>query len=207
MKKLLFTVFAALSLVSCANTAGSGVIDCYSINVKNGGSSVFSQTYQATFSYVFEYKSAAGDALYMSNRYGRNQYNPETDTYSVQYVPIHVFPNRYTSNYVEYAFSRFVGYLTLERNYYLDLVNKTIDSEMRWSEYKYENPPQNPIGSETFDNRDAFACACKNYYYETLSTSDDYAIMRLDLLESSLSRHSYTYCGADSVISYVKKWF
>lgn len=204
--KFLVLLIATLGLVGCSNNSAaggtSGKVDCYSIRVTEGGSTVYSGNYSAGYSQVYEYKSQSGAVIYTSARYVYYDYNTSQQIDGV----VRAYPDRYTSEYTDYSFSRFVGFLTRENNYYLDLGARTIDAETKWSEYKYAtNPTQLPDGT-TANNKDAFNCAKKNYYQD-LSSGGQYVTLRLDLTESALERHTYTMLGQDSVITYTAKWF
>ena len=188
------------TLTACNSTkdATKGVVDCYQISVANGGSTLFTKTYQATYSKVYEYKDENGKSIYTSARY--ISYNSShTD------LPIRVYPDRYTNDYTEYTFSKFVGYLTVEYNYYLDLDNRMIRSETKWSEYKYESNPIDSSNEGTPDNKEAYN-AVQNGYYQAVSGYDS-ATLKLDLTESGLIRNTYTKLGEDSIITYTAKWF
>ena len=194
--KLIYLPLLAICLVGCSNndhSGGKGVIDCYSIRVTNGGSTVFSETYYAGYATVYEYKSAEGKTIYTGLG------NADTSVY--------VYADRYTNTAVTYNYSRFVGYLTVENNYYLNLDSRTIDEEIKWSEYKYEsNPTTNYPDGTTPNNKEAYSCAKKGYYNAAgglYSTTN----IRLDMNESSLERHTYIKLGDDSIITYVAKWF
>ena len=191
MKKIFCGLLIMFMLCLCSCSANnqkntSGTIDCYSIKVTEGGKTVFSSTYSASTSKVFEYKSESGDSIYINTR---------------AYYKIFVYADRYTSDYVEYSFSGFIGWLTVEYNYYLDLDNKTIDSETKYREYLYA---KNPEAGEA-DNKKAYNCAKKNYY---VLKTDYYTLnLRLDLEEKGLERHSYTKLGDGSMVDYRVKWF
>ncbi len=205
MKKCLLIVIAALGLTGCStnNVPGktNGWIDCYSITVQNGGNTIFNQTYQVASSEVWEYKNDKGESLFVDSRPQYTDYdNTKVD------CTIAAYPSRYESIYVEYTFSRFVGYLTMERNYYLDLSGRTIDSETKWMKYKgdKDSAPYPEVGMA--NNEEAYACAKKNYY----QLGGFYAqsvYLSLDSNLSSLERHTYTQVGSDSVITYTAKWF
>ena len=190
--KILVLFIATVGLVGCSNSdhsGGKGVIDCYSIRVTNGGSTVFTGNYYAGYATVYEFKSADGKTIYTGQ--------------GVSDSSINVYADRYTNTYVTYTFSRFVGYLTVENNYYLNLDSRTIDSEVKWSEYKYESNPSTAYPDA--NNKEAYSCAKKGYY-ENIGYGSG-SNLRLDLTESSLERHTYTKLGDDSIITYVTKWF
>lgn len=195
MKKLvgLFTVAILLILCSCSTNKTNGVIDCYSIKVTSGGKSI-NQTYNASTARVYEYKSANGDSIYTSAELYSYDYQSDSTTYKLK-----VYADRYTSDYIEYTYSKFIGWLTVENNYYLDLDNRTIDSEVKYSEYLYAKNPDNSAA----DNKKAYECAKNNYYIISGSTY----VLRLDLEEKGLERHTYTKLGDDAIIEYRAKWF
>ena len=206
-RNVLVLSIVALGLIGCSGKSGAGgtrgKVDCYSIRVTEGGSTVFNATYSASFSTVYEYKSADGKKLYTSTHLIFYNYNDST----AKDKTIRAYSNKYTNDYTEYTFSKFVGFLTKENNYYLDLGAKTIDSEIKWSEYKYASDPTT-IADGPSDNKEAYRCAKSNFYTDLTGGSyEAYATLRLDLVESSLKRHTYTLLGEDSSISYTAKWF
>lgn len=202
----LILLVSAIGLIGCSkNSAAGGTngkVDCYSIRVTEGSSIVFNETYNLGYSEVHEYKSADGKKIYTSNRF---LYIDHIDDYPKDSV-IRAFPDKYTNDYTEYSYSRFVGFLTVENNFYLDLGARTIDSEIKWSEYKYASVPAFPDGIS--NNKEAYSCAKSNYYlFDNISSNTQYVSLRLELTESSLERHTYTMLGQDSIITYKAKWF
>ncbi len=135
MKRNLVLGSLLVSCVLCGCSSGEtaaqtkGIVDCYSISVRNGSSTFFDKTYSASYTEVHEFKSSKGASIYTENL----SYSSDTKIY--------LYNNRYASDYVEYSYVGFIGYLTVECNYYLDLDNRLIDSEIKYSEYLYsENP-------------------------------------------------------------------
>lgn len=199
MRKTAFIGLIAISTIMCSCSGGTtakttGVIDCYSISVTNGSSTILSRTYQVSYSSVHEYKNERGNSVYTDNYVG-------TDLF--------VYPDRYTKEYTEYEYVGFIGWLTKESNYYLDLDNRVIDQEIKWSEYLYSS---NPNTSTEADNKRAYTCAKKSYYRSFDYTySDDgmtiYCAIKLDTTEKDLEEHTYTKLGEDSAITYKAKWF
>ncbi len=205
MKRYLFLglLLAPCALCGCSNgetiVQTKGIVDCYSIHVTSGTSTVFNARYSAGYAEVHEYTSSKGDSIYTDG--------PDYQTRSV----IRSYNNRYTSDYTEYSYVGFVGYLTVEYNYYLDLDNKSIDSAVKYSEYLYS---ENPVTNKKADNKKAYDCAKKNYFYSSSfsggldpDTKEYFYILRADLVEKSLMRHSYMKLGEDCVITYEVKWF
>ena len=206
--KLFILLVAAIGLVGCSKNSAaggtSGKVDCYSVRVTEGGSTVFSGNYSSGYAAVYEYKDSSGKKIYTSGHLVYQKYDGSSYT-NVDTV-IRAYPDRYTNDYVEYTYSKFIGFLLKENNYYLDLGARTIDSETKWSEYKYQNDPTTPPDGAKSNNKEAYSCAKSNYYQLDYSGYDYYSL-RLDLTESSLERHSYTMLGQDSVITYTAKWF
>ena len=205
--KILMLLVATLEMAGCTSNGAaggtSGKVDCYSIRVTEGESTIFNETYDAGYSSVYEYKSADGKKLYSASHIYWRDYNTSAKKDAV----IRAYPDRYTNDYTEYSFSRFVGFLTRENNYYLDLGARTIDSETKWSEYKYASDPTT-VSEGASNNKEAYNCAKSNYYQDLGYLSDqEYVTLRLDLTDSSLERHTYTMLGQDSVITYRAKWF
>ena len=203
MKKIFcgLLIMFMMCLCSCSinyqkNT--SGKIDCYYIEVTDGGSTVFSRTYSSSTSEVYEYKSESGDSIYINTRICEIDYLGNTRDYK-----IFVYPDRYTSDYIEYSYSGFIGWLTVEQNYYLDLDKRTIDSETKYREYLYSKNP----GPAEADNKKAYKCAKNNYYVLDTSYYHQNLYLRLDLVEDGLERHSYTRLGDGSIVDYKVKWF
>lgn len=200
MKKKLMVVllFGTLFMSACSDggttAETTGVVDCYSISVKNGGSTIYGGSYQVSYSSVYEYKNEKGNSVYTYDNIG---------------TVLFVYPDRYTKEYTEYEYVGFIGWLTKEKNYYLDLTNRVIDEETKWSEYFYSS---NPDTSTKADNKRAYNCAKKSYYRNFDYTySDDgmtiYHAIKLDTTEKDLEEHTYTKLGEDSVITYKAKWF
>lgn len=203
MKKSYFILlFVAIGLIGCSSNSAAGKtrgkVDCYSIQVYEGGSTVFNKTYSAGYSQVFEYISSGGKKIYTSSHY--TYYVPSSET--LKDSVIRAYPSKYTNDYTEYYYSRFVGYLTKEQNYYLDIGSRMIDSETKWSEYKYTTDSNDDV-----NNKEALNCAKKGYYQDLTNIDNINVSLRLDLVESSLERHTYTMLGQDSVITYRAKWF
>lgn len=199
MKKLVVLIIFVFGLVLCSCSGGikntSGVIDCYSISVKDGGSTVFNQYYSISYAKVYEYKNSDGESIYTSYRIKYQDVSDEKDSL------IRVYTSRYTSDYQDYKYAGFVGYLTVENNYYLDLDTKTIDSEIKYSEYLYSKNP----GEENGDNKKAYECAKNCYYVLTSYTQNSYYNLKMDLEENGLERHIYTKLSDSSVITYKVK--
>lgn len=193
-----------LALCSCTNSnvdeiKKKNIIDCYSIEVKDGNGKVFNYTYYFYNTKVFEYKNEKGESIYTNVKIGHF-------TESQEYVDssIYLYPDRYSSDYTEYKFEGFIGYLTYENNYYLDLDDRIIDFETKYSEYLYDtNPTEEPA-----DNKKAYECAKKNYYIlSDTSVYLPYYTLKADMVETGLERHTYTKVGEDLIITFKEKWF
>lgn len=132
-------------LTSCsggkfANT--KGVIDCYTINAVSGEDTVFNAIYSQTYSPVYEYQNNEGKSIYLD-------YNIQSDEVGAKVIPIRFFKNRYQTDYEQYNYVGFVGWITQEKNYYLDIDDRVIDKEMKWSEYRYQkNPDKRPADNK-----------------------------------------------------------
>ena len=209
MKKIMLAGALGLMLLlsSCSNGKeidnNKGTIDCYSIKITNGGKTTSSWEYHINYSYVYEYKDISGKAIYTNSHMMGYDSNYNQVEYSIR-----LFDNRYNSDYIEYTYAGFVGYLTVEYNYYLDLENMVVDSDTKWLEYLYSTDPTTQSG----DNKKAYECAQKNYYQISGSaypsaTGELYFTIRNDMAQTGLERHEYTKLGNDEEISYVVKWF
>jgi hypothetical protein len=207
MKRLFVLMIAAMALAGCSGDSAAGgttgIVDCYEVRVTNGGSNVFSGTYQESFSRVYEYKNDKGNAVYSDTKF------TAYDSASGRYVDgtVVVYPERYSHESIVYKFTRFVGFLTFERNYLLNLGSRTIDSEIKWSEYKYKNDPEELAEGVTSDNKEAYNCAKKGYYPASGFAASGSMPIYTYIDDSRLVRHSYTRFGDDSVITYTAKWF
>lgn len=208
MKRILLVGIASFGLVGCANNGGGGGgrVDCYSIQVKSSMGAVLNGTYQTSYSWVFEYKDEKGQTLYTNERYRYVVRDSEKGDYVVD-TTIRAYPNRFTNDYVEYYFNRFVGFVTVENNFYYDPGSRTIDSETKWIEYKYESDPTTLEDGMKANNKEAYECAKRNYYQLEFYYSGECFDLRLDMNESGLERHTYIQVGSDSVITYTPKWF
>ena len=201
-----------LILCSCVKVDHTkGVIDCYSISVTEGGSNVFSGTYRESSVEVHEYKSEKGDSIYTNWKWNKNYYDGTPQSY-----PIRVYADRYTSEYTEYSYVGFVGWLSVEQCYYFDIDNNTIDAVTKYTEYRNST---NPSQDREADNKQAFRCAKKNYYLEEsasfaydLNRDPDtgwsyYYSLKEDIVEKGLEKHTYRKLGEDSIVEYRVKWF
>ena len=214
-KRILIPLFVLAGfLPSCGKTnlksLITGKIDCFSISVTNGGTKIFSGEYNSSYSGVYEYKNNEGKSIFLSNHlFGSSSYYGTSEE-----AEIHVFESRYKEQYSIYTFSSFIGWLTVENNYYYDLDENIIDCETKWSQYLYEKAP----GEEKGDNEKAYRCAKEGYFlanannYPILLPKDSssgklYYTLKKDREESSLERHSYVRIGKDGMVSYKEKWF
>lgn len=202
MKNTYLLLLTSIALVSCGNSISKkdtrGIIDCYSISVKNGGLTVFSENYSISYVSVFEYKDDSGKCIYVSSRVGQAYYDYQTGKETFTDLPIEVYKNRYEDKHVSYNFSRFVGYLSCENNYLLDLDARIIDSEIKFSQYLKSDNPNN---QDVINNKEAYEKAKKGFY------TGYYNEIHTDMIESGMERHSYTKLGDDCVISYKAKWY
>lgn len=198
-------VLASCGELKLAEKDVKGVIDCQSIDVSTSSGKSLSFRYGIDYSMVYEYKSDDGKLLYFSNRYTKSVFDSESNKYIDVDHSIKVYPSRYKSDFDYYRFNRFVGYLTYERNYLLDLDLNIIDSEAKYSEYLFENNPNETLEA---NNPEAYEKAKTGYYTYTYGGyGGEYAYIYLDMAESSMSRHSYIKLGDDCVITYKPKWY
>lgn len=200
----------------------SGKIDCYSIN---------GRTYETWTQGVYEYKSESGEVIYTDTylTYYWYDYNDEGTAYYDKIEKentLSVYKNRYTREFTEYTFSKFVGSVTVEKNLYFDVKAKTLNQEIKFIEYKYER--KSDADSENVNDKAAYNAIKKYGYYcfyeswnhsSSLGTSKgsngqvgkdtiaNPASIRLDLAESGLSRHEYTIFSESDTITYRAKWF
>lgn len=203
--KLIILTTTILMLCSCSsetntNNNTQGIIDCYSIKAKTDSNTILEKTYSSSLARVYKYQSASGDSIYTSFR----------STYNGADTSLYVYKNQYKSTYIEYTYKGFIGWLTCETNYYLDLDNRIIDIETKYREYLYDTNPND----ETANNKKAYNCVKNNCYYTESSGFEldetigkYYFYLKTDLLEKSLERHFYIKLGADTVVEYKAKWF
>ncbi len=214
-KRIIIPLFILTSLLSgCGKTnlksLVTGKIDCFSISVTNGGTKIFSEEYSSSYNGVYEYRDNEGKSIFLSHHLIGTSSNYGTS----EEAEIHVFESRYKEQYSIYTFYSFIGWLTVENNYYYDLDENIIDCETKWSQYLYEKDP----GEEKGDNEKAYQCA-KNCYFQIntigypfllpkdSSSGNFYYTLKKDREESSLERHSYIHLGKDDMVSYKEKWF
>ena len=190
MKKLsglLFVLSLALIMPGCGKvSAPKVIIDCYSISLKDAGSSssyFYSSTYQKGSVGVYEYINEKGEELYFGEGYSS--------------ISIRYYENEYSSEFSTYTYSRLVGYLTYEQKYFLDLENKTIIEQLKFSEYEYDT---NPSDVEV-DNKEAFRCASKGCFTKL------YSSIYKGKKQTGLERNKYIYFGDSVIVSYTEKWF
>ena len=202
--KLIILTTTILMLCSCSsgtntNNNTQGIIDCYSITAKTDSNTILEKTYSSSYIEVYEYKNEKGDSIYTS--FHSKKDGADTSLY--------VYKNQYKNTYIEYTYKGFIGWLTCETNYYLDLDNRIIDIETKYREYLYDTNPND----ETANNKKAYNCAKKNYYANYSGYRLDeievkyYFYLKTDILEKSLERHSYIKLGSDTVVEYKAKWF
>lgn len=194
----------------------SGKIDCYSIN---------GRTYETWTKEVYEYKNEAGEAIYTDSCQERDLF----EIYSLQDLAneIHVYKQKGAVEFQVYTFSKFVGWVTAEKNLYFDINSKILDTEITFSEYKYEKNPETDNEDDKPDNKLAYRAIKETGYYcyrgitsqfsvqkkiglETLYDSERskyQAAIYLDLAESGLSRHEYKIFSESDTITYRAKWF
>lgn len=219
MKKSVLIPLLVLAgfLPSCGKTnlksLVTGKIDCFSISVTNGGTKVFSAEYNSSYNGVYEYKNKEGKSIFVNTHLVGGSYYQETR----EEAEIHVFESRYKEQYSIYTFYSFIGWLTVEYNYYYNLDKNIIDCETKWSQYLYEKSP----GEEKGDNEKAYRCAKEGYFYiransypghpvmlpEDSTSGNPYYTLKKDREESSLERHSYIRIGKENMVSYKEKWF
>ncbi len=205
--KIIFGLRLSCCLFGCSSNA-SGIIECYTIEVTSGGKSVLNKTYSSSSGKVYEYRNENGDSIYLSsNVKGTDYYYSNSDD---QDAEIRVFKDRYTTKYTTYTYLGFIGFLTIEQNYYYNTIRKIIDCETKCSEYRYEKNPDDLQAN----NPKAYACAKQGYYKvnsttqsKDASTKKFYYPLILDLEDKSLVRHTYIKLGEDSIVSYKVKWF
>ena len=192
MKKIIgiLSFFCILLLASCtfSNKKTSGVIDCYSIKLSNSGLSETDYYYSKRKIQVYEYKNENSESIY-SNLY--SSYGDE-----VKIILMDVYGN----DYVKYSNPTFIGWISYDTNYYLDLDRKIIDKEVRISEYKDKEPDDNA------DNKKAYQCVKKNYYFFS-GTYSSVAYANKAVGEQGTTRHTYIDLGDSCIITYVPKWF
>lgn len=207
MKKIFLLSLLTISLASCSN---SGIIDCYSISVDG----FFTKTYKESTSNVYQYSSMNGEKIYTNEHFLTSEYDPDTGLSVEKDLTLRVYQTRFSDYFIEYTYSRKVGELVVEENYYFNTNSRIIDQETRWIENKY---PQNYNASsedevEYYDNEMAFECAQEGYFQDFAQGYDEetetyYKTLYLDMVDSSLERHTYIQLGEDSVVTYVEKWF
>ena len=211
MKKVfcIFLVTLTIVLCSCSNKkeieVADGFIECYSIkvtfNYDSYDKTIFNEKYTRTAAMVYEFKSDDGDSIYTDRKL---EYY-DSDGLRLNRT-IHLYKDRYASDFIEYKYAGFVGWLTVENLYFLDVNNKIVDSLVKYSEYLYSTKPSS--SEEGGDNKKAYKCAKKGYYilsgymYENSAFS-----LSSDLEEKGLERHTYTKFSDDCIITFRKMWF
>lgn len=204
MKKIASILLVSLLLCGCSSNQektapAKGKIDCSYISVENSGHNVFYGSYGSDHSPVYAYKSADSEMIYANQGFS---------TSGEEKFVLSVYKDKYSKEHKEFVFDGFVGWLTLESNYYLDLDTRTIDCETKYSEYLYD---ENPDGEKAeADNKKAFACAKKGYYQTLINFYRDengnfYGELRTYSSPSALVSHKYISVGSDSVITYKVK--
>lgn len=198
-KSLLFLMIAATGLVGCTP---SGKIDCATIVIMGSSGEILEEESETSHSYVYEYVSDDGLKIYTSNRYITwDGSSSEGFDFSLR-----TYRNRYSNDFTEYTYSRFVGFLTQEYNFYLDLNKRMIDIEIKWTEYKELTNPVEGLENPA-NNKEAYQCAKKSYYQDDSveSGGSSYKAIYLDSADYSLERHAYASVGQEFAIVYTVK--
>ncbi len=220
MKKsvCLLAVLSGCLLCGCSDLSKntSGIVDYYSIDVSDLSSSSYSMKYAVTYSKVYRYKNfSTGECVYTDERSSLAPDYYHYDSGKECNFKIWVYEDKYSDQYSEYTYDGFIGYLTKENNYYLDLDNNIIITEVKWSEYKQEhNPADYTEAQSSADNSAAYKCASLNYYPTSSLTVSSiqgkyvyaYSFIR-EINEKSLERRSYLKFNDNFVIAYQAKWF
>ena len=210
-KRLLLLLLVGLTLVlfSCSGPKSGvptkGVIDSKTIEISNLGVSGRTYSYSTSYSRVYEYKSESGDTIY-ANTYSKYY---DYDLGDNAYGSIRLYQDNHTSEYIDYHYNGFIGWIIVENNYYLDLSKRTIDCETKYSEYKYKTNPEDSsveVTEVTPDNKKAYSCAKKSYYILGSLNSSNYVWnVRKNLTETGTERHTYVILGSDCTITYQEK--
>ena len=191
-------------MTACSSEEASKGINCRNIIVIKDGAEIFNNSHDEGYSRVYEYKTTNGKYIYLNEHLTYYEYNEETGIEVTLDKSIYVYSKRNSDEYHEYRYSQFVGYLKYEENYYYLKEKRTIDSEKKWSEYKYDTNPASLFGDGEPDNGRAYKCAKKGYYINNgLDGSQTYTIIRLYETDGSLERHTYTKIDKDCEISYI----
>ncbi len=165
-KLMLFAAFGAM-LASC--NGGGEWIDCYSVN---------GYAYAVDASPVQEYQAADGSSIY-------------TNVHS--YETINVYPDHASDNYIVYNYVRFVGNISKETSYRVNLATRTIDTITKYLERAQEDKG---------NNKEAYQKA-KTGYYNLYEYGSSPSTVFLNPCDTSLERHSYQVVGLDDTIKYV----
>ncbi len=201
------------ALCGCSNSGTkaqkTGIVECESIKLSDGGLSIDSYAYNVSYSAVYEYKNSSGKIIYTDEHKTLVQQDTTTGNITYNDANIRVYSTRYTQDYTEYKYVGFVGWLLMEKNYYLDLDNKTIDMETKWGEYSY---PKNPSDEIKADNKKAYKCAKNGYYLATsllyaVTDNETFYALCTEIADRSLERHQYVRFGENCVVTYRPKWY
>lgn len=233
MKKILPICLLGVALLStgCSSTPSAsqakGNVECYSISVVSGSTTIFSGNYEESYAEVWEYYTGGtSDPMYTSFA----TVDP-TNTTTTTYLSIRDYEDSYnTTKYTVYTSPTFVGWLKKETKYMVNFDSKVIDMVELYSEYTSTiNPNDNSSSTSTTtvydsaNNKKAYEYAQKSYYLqssfelksEKKSTSSTilgieynyYYTIVSKKAETSLERHTYVKLSDDSSISYKPKWF
>ena len=181
MKKIFFTLLPILTLSSCSKAGGSkGVIECSYIKLSGGNSQTF--TPEIETSRIHEYKSDSGKLLYCESNY--------TNILNVV---------SYKSETSEYAYSRLVGYISSDYSYYLHLESKTIETRIKYTEYKDSTAPD---GTDS-NSKEAYKCAKKGFINQFNSNGG--TSIYIDDIKYSLEYTVFIKLGKNTRITYTPK--
>lgn len=240
MKKILpiCLLGAALLSTGCSSASSAsqakGSVECYSISVVSGTTTIFSGNYEESYAEVWEYYAGGTkDPIYTSFATVDPTVTTSSTTTTKTYLSIRDYEDKYnTTSYTTYTAPTFVGWLKKETKYIVNFDSKVIDMVETYSEYTSTiNPNENSSSSSTSEttvydsanNKKAYEYSQKGYYLQSsfelksekkASSSsilgveyNYYYTIVSKIAETSLERHTYIKLSDDSLISYKPKWF
>lgn len=212
MKKIASVLFvsALILLSSCQNKTQSFFndchwIDCDSIRMNQDNYNFEEYQYYFNTSSVFEYKTKDGKVIYMNKR-----------TFAVinlktVEVAIRIHKDKTFMNYDLYSYSRFIGFITNEIHYYLELEKEMIRIETSWHEYVGEAPFK-VENNEIPNNKETWECAQKGLLYidknpmtTALVRGDFSSSLFEEEIDWSLKRNQYINYDSYCTIEYIER--
>mgnify|MGYP003310095491 CR=1 FL=1 len=199
MKKL--SLLAAASIFALTGCAPSG-IKCEYLSIVDGGNTILSSSSSFTTKTVYEYvETASNTKLYFDtcpvrySEYGTSEIKRD----------IYLYKNRQSTTYRMFEFSRKVGLIKVETDYYLNLSKHSVVIMSHYE--KLDDYEYNDTSEKENENKEAYRCIKKSYYQISgsyYSTEDNNVQIFANEVDKDLEHHGYIVYGSSASVAYTK---